>query len=110
MQLKKGKLYRVKSLHPEKVHEPLDLCFYPSVIEGNGRLVRLLRAPDGSFQDSFLEVGDIFLLLGNLGGTDTWSYNSEYLTILFGEKIFSSNCSSKTTLSYYEIEQVGNGI
>lgn len=108
-QLEKGKLYQVTKLHPNRVSEPLDLCFYPSTILKNGSRVRDLLRFDGTWQEHFLKEGDIFMFLGNTKGSETWSYMHEYLTILLGDKILSSNCCFKTTLDYYEVKQVGDG-
>lgn len=111
MKLEKGKLYQVKELHPKEVHEPLDCCFYPCDILSNRRQIKNLKDPyTGEWLDIHLKKGDMFLFLGNLNGVAAWSRDGEYTTILFGEKILSSNCNSVETCKYYEFEQVGHGI
>ena len=110
MRLKKGKLYRVKAIHPSKVAEPFDMSYYPADIDADGKVFWNFRGPNGKSQSRYLEVGDIFLYLGNLNGSFTHTQLFEYSIILLGEKVLASNATIEDMHAYYEMELVGHGV
>lgn len=105
--LKKGKLYRVADFHPERVTSPKDMCYYPAEIV-NGNSFRMVETRILPSRGRFLELGQVFMYLGNMCDASGHYFSYEYSVILLGENVLASNCCIEKTHAYYELEEVGS--
>lgn len=103
MTMQVGKLYQVVALHPEEVSEPADHRFYPGSMASEEE-VEWFVGYDEWFE---LEVGDIFLFLGNLSSLKLQCKGYKYLMLLFNGKIWGSNVPTGPCYDYLELKRVG---
>lgn len=102
MNMQPGKLYRVKALHPDAVSAPENHVFYQTIIDPKTGTVEAVEV-DTKFK---LEVGDVFLFLGNLNNPMPHCKGCAYITIFLGDKIWGSNVSIRLAYKYLELERV----
>lgn len=115
MEPKQGKLYRVKAIHPEKFHGPVRHTYFLAEIqkseESKQKSVKWLLTKSGfTMGEIVLEVGDVFMSLGNFTTSNGGVLSQVYSVILFGGRVYKSNLPVEETYVYYELEQVGDAL
>lgn len=106
MEMEVGKLYRVAALRGDKVTAPEDCLFYEEKdvdVEAGFVGSEELWLEQGELH---LRVGDIVLFLGDFKHRLPHCRGFIYPTILFGEKIWSSNVTASECYKYYAFERV----